>query len=380
MRLLCVGKGRFTRVDAGRSDMRKAPGMNNGKPGARGNAPRDLFAFLWALYTDEAQCSPMASTPSAVPAAPEVKTEIRESLEQALGTFCLDGSVTADGLRHSLAHPETLVPKVLPPGPKKEYYWRYVASVHRARGPAWKELEGAKTGELRVAGFTTFRLLWGQVCSKLLRTSKFHRHAECDKCHELKTLMRRSTTAAEKARYATMFLDHQEAQTLDRRMYDEAIAMSKLGKLLCIAQDGSDQERYRVFRAMRIPKSMEALENPTPRLKLLGSWAHAVVGCFYLVEEDVRKDSRLTVEALFTTIEECRLQLARQGKHLPPELWIQVDNASSENKNQHVFMCVAALIAKHVFKAATIAFLSSPYLCRLRSRRLRGRAVSGASR
>ena len=202
--------------------------------------------------------------------------------------------------------------------------------------------------------------MWQKHFAKLLRTSKFHKHAECDKCHELKTLMRRSTTAAEKARYATMFLDHQDAQTLDRHIYDEAIAGAQSGKLLCIAQDGSDQERYRVFRAMRIPKSMEGLENPAPRLKLLGSWSHGVVGCFYLVEEDVRKDSCLTVEALFTTIEESRIQLAAQGRHLPPELWVQVDNAPGENKNQHVFTCVAALVARGVFKAATIAFLRGP--------------------
>ena len=122
MRLLCLGKGRFARVDAGESDLRKAPGMNKNKQGARGVAPHDLFAFLWRLYKDEAQCSPMATTPSAVPATPAVKSEVKESLEQALGTFCLEGSVVADGLRQSLAVPETLIPKTLPPGPKKEYW------------------------------------------------------------------------------------------------------------------------------------------------------------------------------------------------------------------------------------------------------------------
>ena len=121
-------------------------------------------------------------------------------------------------------------------------------------------------------------------------------------------------------------------------------------------QDGSDQEKYRVVRVLRMSKGMSGA-GQCPRLKLLGSLAHGIAACFYIIEEDVVKDSQLTVEALFTTIEESKREYAKQGKSMPEHLWVQVDNAPGENKNQHVFTAVAGLVAKGVFKSATIAFL-----------------------
>ena len=102
---------------------------------------------------------------------------------------------------------------------------------------------------------------------------------------------------------------------------------------------------------------MKGLVDPTPRMKLLGSWAHGSVGMFYLIEEDVNKDSRLTVEGLFTCIEEAFLQKQKEGLPLPADLWVQADNASGENKNRYVFGALAALVRLHIFRTITVAFL-----------------------
>ena len=102
---------------------------------------------------------------------------------------------------------------------------------------------------------------------------------------------------------------------------------------------------------------MAAFTPSTPKLKLLGSLAHGVCGVFYLIEEDVNKSSSLTLEALFTTIEEARLEYEKQGRPFPRHLWFQADNAPGENKNQHVFTALAALVARGQFVSVTAAFL-----------------------
>eukprot|EP00969_Alexandrium_andersonii_P206120 9106934-Alexandrium_andersonii.AAC.1 len=48
--------------------MRKAPGADAGKSGARGLPASRAFSFIWGLYVSEAQCRPMAHVPSAVAA------------------------------------------------------------------------------------------------------------------------------------------------------------------------------------------------------------------------------------------------------------------------------------------------------------------------
>ena len=107
---------------------------------------------------------------------------------------------------------------------------------------------------------------------------------------------------------------------------------------------------------------MESQAQHLPRLKFLGSWAHGHAGCFYFIEEDMQKDSSLTVEALFTTIEESRKQAAAKGRSLPADLWIQLDNTSGENKNQYVFSALAAVVKRQIFKSAVLAFLCPVYM------------------
>ena len=120
-------------------------------------------------------------------------------------------------------------------------------------------------------------------------------------------------------------------------------------------QDGSDQARYRVVRCLRVSKDMEG--KPCPRLKLLGSWVHGMAAVFSLIEEDVIKDSQTTIEGIFEAIEEARIACEAEGRQLPEHLWIQLDNAPGENKNQWVCKAIAALVSMRVFRSATVAFL-----------------------
>jgi hypothetical protein len=60
-----------------------------------------------------------------------------------------------------------------------------------------------------------------------------------------------------------------------------------------------------------------------------------------------------------STIEQARRESEAAGKKFPEHLWIQVDNASGENKNQYVMSALATLVKNGVFKSVTLAFLCS---------------------
>ena len=172
----------------------------------------------------------------------------------------------------------------------------------------------------------------------------------------MKARMRLARTPEDKSRWAARFTEHQDSQMQDRHVYYRMRELGASGQALVIIQDGSDQERYRVVRCLRQPKDLEAA-GPVPRLKLLGSLAHGLAGVFFLIEEDVHKDSALTVEALFTTIEVAVQECLRRGVPVPSHAWIQMDNAPGENKNRFVFSALATLVARKIFASCTAAFL-----------------------
>jgi hypothetical protein len=139
-------------------------------------------------------------------------------------------------------------------------------------------------------------------------------------------------------------------------VYYKVREQSKRGQMGCIMQDGSDQSKYRIVRVVETPKELEGAW--CPRMKLLGSWAHGYVGCFWLLEEDVQRSGPdLTLEALMSTIEEVRRECVARGSEMPRHLWIQLDNTPAENKNKYVLQSLATLVNRNIFDTATAAFL-----------------------
>ena len=376
IKLLGIGKTRQQRARAGCVDMRSAPGAGRGKANAA--ASSDVFSFLWGIYTSVAEFCPNHDVPLVAGRNAIVKRE----LEAALETLGIGPSETDALIRQQLEHPHGFPKRFLPPGHPKEYYWQYLGSrgclvdleagraadggdhqpgaqvlSHRAPQPGAQVLSHrAPGGVLPVASYSTFKRVW-RTCFEpnLLGFTRFHRFAICDVCSELKALMRTAPSAKERVFWASRYAEHQDDQMADRRVYYRAREMSRKGELLCIIQDGSDQAKYRVVRTIRAPKSMDLQH--CPRLKLLGSMAHGYVSSFWFIEADVVHDSQTSIEALMCAIEEVRLECERTGRELPHDLWIQLDNAPAENKNQYVFAWAAVMVARSVFRSVTLAFL-----------------------
>ena len=338
VRLLAIGKSRWSRVLHAEPDMRSRP-----RPKFSGEGPRaaDVFSYLWGLYTSVAEHNPFSQNIDVCGRTDGTRSE----LLSAVSVLYKETRGEGDAIREALKQSDCLPKKFLPPASKREHHTLYVAS--RRSG----------SDIVPVSSFKTFRRVWSRHFKDLLGTNGFHRHAQCDVCSELKAMMRIAPDARAQAETACMYVEHQDAQMQDRRVYYKARELSRRGELVCIMQDGSDQEKYRVFRCLRQAKDMEAQAQHLPRLKLLGSWAHGYSGSFYFLEEDMQKDSSLTVEALFTTIEEAGAQAAAKGRSLPADLWIQLDNCSGENKNQFVLSALTALVKRKIFKSVVLAFL-----------------------
>ena len=77
-----------------------------------------------------------------------------------------------------------------------------------------------------------------------------------------------------------------------------------------------------------------------------------IIKC-YVVPEDIKNDSNVSVEVLQRTL---KAEEARRGK-LPPIFNLQVDNCRGANKNTYLFGYLAWLVERGVFDVIYISFL-----------------------
>jgi len=312
-------------------DMRqKEAGVKSGNDGVSFQQS-DVFSFLWGVYSSVAEFCPNHNVPGVVGLTDTAKQEL------IAATQLLDMDPRES---HSLSRPlqamGTLPRKFLPPGHPKEYYWQYLATRGMREKPLQPEHPGAtppperpgasppehlhpgvppkkhehpgvpaqsqktpRTG-LQHASYTVFKRAWRSHFKQLLGFTRFHKHAICNTCSELKAKMRTASTATERICWAKQYDQHQDDQMQDRLVYYRAGEAGRKGEFLCMIIDGSDQAKYRIVRTTRAPKEFDGLY--CPRMKLLGSLCHGVVGCFWLIEDDVKESGPdVTVEALMST-------------------------------------------------------------------------------
>jgi hypothetical protein len=327
-----VGSHRLDRVQNGAPDLRKGPVVKHvERPGCKASA--DVFSFLWGIYSSIAEFSPNQNVPGIV------GTDALARQDILAATMLLDvNPVDASAVQRSLQAMGSLPRKCLPPGHPKEYYWQFLGK-RAPRGPGSAEalvppvlpnpaaqalvLEAAGephplslvsgvSGLGHAASYTVFKRVWRKHFRQLLGFTKFQRHCVCNSCSELKAKIRTAANAQERVHWAKKYDEHNENQMSDRQIYYKVREQSRRGQVVCIMQDGSDQSKYRIVRVVETPKEFEGAW--CPRMKLLGSWAHGYIGCFWLLEEDVQRSGPdLTLEALMSTIEEVRRECVGRG-------------------------------------------------------------------
>ena len=76
-----------------------------------------------------------------------------------------------------------------------------------------------------------------------------------------------------------------------------------------------------------------------------------------MLEEDQPHGSSTTIETIARTVQGVFEQCEQSGGPKPTHLWVQCDNAASENKNQLLIRFLGTLIDKSIFRSCVISFM-----------------------
>lgn len=140
--------------------------------------------------------------------------------------------------------------------------------------------------------------------------------------------------------------EHQQQIMNDRRAYYAARLQSKDNDHhVCIIADGMDQNKTRLI---------EDIEDQISNVRLFGIIIHKrpLVNRIFVQDRRFISDSNILIETLFTTLE------PYFGEHRT--LYLQLDNCSKDNKNNHVIKFCCALV--HLRWVLTCFFSALPLL------------------
>ena len=149
------------------------------------------------------------------------------------------------------------------------------------------------------------------------------------------------------------FNQHQAFQKQERRDYwlakKEAIMFPT--QSLCLIVDGMDQNMTMISKLRQLVKGIESryVKTHLCGVLVLG------VGLYFDIWIDThhKHDNNQVVTSIMHVLQDIR---NRQGNILPPELHIQADNRSRENKNQYMFALCTALVAFKYFAEVHLSF------------------------
>ena len=248
--------------------------------------------------------------------------------------------VAKDPSLAALRPSEDLPRKALPPGHPKLHWWTF------------------RTSHEKVGSYSTFKRVWRDNFRQLLFFRAFGTHATCDTCSRLQAQMRAAKDMCTRMRWAHQYRDHLRSQWRDRLVYwrlrEQGRSLDGPLWLVCIV-DGADQAKFRVVKAARWPKAMDNLHRP--KLQLIGCWVHGKEASFSLREENIPKGSNVCIEVLLQTLGRVVARLKHVNQPVPSNLWIQMDNAVGENKNQFWARLLGLLVDRAIFKVVVHSYM-----------------------
>lgn len=127
--------------------------------------------------------------------------------------------------------------------------------------------------------------------------------------------------------------------------------------VVCINIDGMDQSKFRIPRVAAATyggstsKLFQRLFRPV--LHVTGAWCHGHRLNFWIMDEDVKKDSSAQQEVLSRTLSD----VFNQYGTLPAGLVIQQDNTYREGKNRYFLSHMILLVAIRCFRFCICNYL-----------------------
>eukprot|EP00439_Symbiodinium_sp_Y106_P064717 s3991_g10.t1 len=227
--------------------------------------------------------------------------------------------------------------RYLPPGSMRDQFQQFLATGHGK------------------CSWYVFWYTWKQNFPNLVFRGK-RQHAICSTCTRHRLLISCLDSEAAKARQRLLYERHLSDQYKDREVYWQARSQSRRREatdLICVVCDSIDQAKFAWPRAkFLLSKQFDSFHRP--RLHVTACLAHGYLANLFMSHSDVRQCGSTTVEILAHTLSEIKEQgvdIAKKNIH------VQLDNASSTNKNGTVFAFMGACTQLGIVKSFTASFL-----------------------
>ena len=259
---------------------------------------------------------------------------------------------------------DTLPKKYLPPGCPKDHWWTYKCSLPEEPAVGGSDIhhtlpqEPATGGSNRWCGsYSTFRRVWKSCFKNILGFRAWGTHAACNICVEHDNARKTAATMADKLYHAEEKRRHLHQQWRDRRIYWQLRSSSndEEASWIVIMADGADQAKFRIMKAARWPKDLDGEHRP--KIKVVGALVHGHECAFNFVEEDVPKGANLTIEVIVGCLDRAVADSKINRRPLATHLWIQMDNAGGEGKNQWLMRFLGLLVDRGCFRSCVLSFL-----------------------
>jgi len=199
-----------------------------------------------------------------------------------------------------------------------------------------------------------FLTVWKTACGQI-KVRKSSRFTVCDTCEQIRAAMKDAVlkggdTRELKARKR----EHLKMVSDERMEYQKKRDRTRLEpSVYCsVIVDGADQSAYGLPHFTT--KTKDTSKGRGLKVHLIGALEHNVDNILHLftMTEEHETGSNHIVETVHRFLNDRR----DRGK-LPPNLFVQVDNCTRENKNQYLMAYMEHLVAASVFQSVEVGFL-----------------------
>ena len=212
------------------------------------------------------------------------------------------------------------------------------------------------------------RVYWEDFAAQLKFRGE-RQHKVCSTCLKHKLIIRYlSHNTAARLEQAKHYHRHLRRQYADRRVYwqdrADARTMCTVNRSdanlvvvtkIVVIMDGVDQAKF-AWPRCGVMKSADLDGMIRPRLHIDGVIVHNIMVFFTVSEANMKKYSNFSIELLAFVYS----KLVNMGVRMEhAEVFVQVDNTSRENKNNHLMRFYAFLVASRKVLAATNSYLES---------------------
>ena len=168
-------------------------------------------------------------------------------------------------------------------------------------------------------------------------------HSRCTTCAKLAKTRRDSPDMDERANADAEYKAHLKGvfamRRVDMRFSQMSVRSCEPGctlpnRCLHIRIDGLDQAKGRCPRNLENSKQWSTLWRP--QLHIVGVTVEGLFEQYWVMDQDVPKDSNMECTCLSLALDKAKDLLAQKNLRLPEFISIKYDNTGREGKNQHV--------------------------------------------